>query len=160
MDAALCREHFAELVHEELALLGQLHRLLEDEHQVIASGDLRRLQRSTELRQQRIAALANTEEQRRSLCSLHGQAPDPAGIERLLKWCDPKGSLAPLLSECRERVLKCRELNDHNGLLVNAQLKRVDERLQVLRGRPDRAATYGPRGDLARSRAGRELGAV
>lgn len=160
MDATLCREHLAELIREELELLGQLHRLLEEERQVIASGDLKQLQRSTELRQQRVAALANTEEQRRSLCSLHGQTPDAIGAERLLKWCDPQGALAASLRECRERVLKCRELNERNGLLVSAHLKRVDERLQALRGRPDRAATYGPRGDLARSRAGRVLGAV
>jgi flagellar biosynthesis/type III secretory pathway chaperone len=160
MDATLCREHLAELIREELELLGQLHRLLEDERQVIASGDLKQLQRSTELRQQRVAALASTEEQRRSLSSLHGQTPDAVGVERLLKWCDPQGTLAPLLRGCRERVLKCRELNDRNGLLVNAHLKRVDERLQALRGRPDGAATYGPRGDLPRSRAGRVLGAV
>ena len=57
MDATLCRESFAELLRGELELLAQLHRLLEEERQVIASGDLKRLQRSTELRQQRVAAL-------------------------------------------------------------------------------------------------------
>lgn len=160
MDAALCREHLAELIREELELLGQLHKLLGEERQVIASGDLTQLQRSTELRQQRVAALASTEEQRRSLCVLHGQSPDAIGAERLLKWCDPQGTLSPSLRECRERVLKCRELNDRNGLLVNAHLKRVDERLQALRGRPDRVGTYGPRGDLGCTRAGRVLGSV
>ncbi len=160
MDATLCREHFAELIREELELLAQLHRLLEEERQVIASGDLKRLQRSTELRQQRVAALAVAEEQRRSLCTLHGQTPDADGTGRLLKWCDPQGALAPLLRESRERVLKCRELNDRNGLMVSAHLKRVAQRLAALRGRTEHAATYGPRGDFSGKGTGRVLGAV
>lgn len=160
MDATLCREHFAELLREELQLLGQLQKMLEDERGVIAAGDLKALQRSTELRQQRMTALASTEAQRRSLCTLHGQAADATGIERLLKWCDPRAELAASLQECRARALRCRELNDRNGLMVGARLKRVDERLQALRGRADRSATYGPRGDLDRSSAGRVLGAV
>jgi flagellar biosynthesis protein FlgN len=160
MNPTLCREHFAELIREELELLAQLHRLLEEERQVIASGDLKRLQRSTELRQQRITALADAEEQRRSLCSLHGQTADAAGIERLLQWCDPQALLAPLLRESRARATQCRDLNDRNGALVAAHLKRVDQRLRALRGRTDAAATYGPRGDLPGKRGGRVLGAV
>ena len=160
MDATLCRENFAELLRGELELLAQLHRLLEEERQVIASGDLKRLQRSTELRQQRVAALAAAEAQRHSLCTLHGQTPDAAGIERLLKWCDAQAVLAPLLRESRERALKCRELNDRNGVMVSAHLKRVAQRLAALRGRTEQAGTYGPRGDLAGKRTGRVLGAV
>jgi flagellar biosynthesis/type III secretory pathway chaperone len=160
MNPTLCREHLAELIREELALLADLHTLLDGERAVIGSGDLKGLQRSTAMRQQRMAALANTEAQRRSLCSLHGHTPDAAGMERLLAWCDPRSELAGLLRECRESALRCRELNDRNGLMVGARLKRVDERLQALRGRADRSATYGPRGDMARSPAGRVLGAV
>ena len=160
MNPALCREHFAELLREELQHLSALQRLLEDERPVIASADLKALQRSTEARQQRIAALTNAETQRQSLCSMHGQSPDAAGIERLLAWCDPEGTLKPVVAECRTRALKCRALNDRNGMLVAARLKRVDERLQLLRGRTDRAATYGPRGGLSRARVGRAFGAA
>jgi flagellar biosynthesis/type III secretory pathway chaperone len=158
MDAGLCREHFAELINEELALLQQLYAMLEEERGVIASGDLAALQRSTERRQARVAALAHTEAQRHSLCRMHGQAADAPGIERLLKWCDPEGQLAPRLRDCRERALKCRQLNDRNGLMVTAHLKRVEERLRALRGRTDRSATYGPRGDLVAAGSGRALG--
>lgn len=160
MDPVLCREHLAELVHEELELLEQLYKLLEEERGVIASGDLTALQRSTGLRQERVAALAQTEAQRHSLCTMHGQSPDATGLERLLKWCDVRGELATPLRECRERALKCRQLNDRNGLMVTARLQRVDERLRTLRGRTDRTATYGPRGDLAMPATGRVLGTV
>jgi len=160
MNADLCREHLAELLREELELLRQLNELLESERAAIASGDLKALQRSTQQRQERVGALARTEEQRRSVCTLHGQTADAAGMERLLKWCDPRGQLASNLNACRERALKCRQLNDRNGLMVSAQLKRVDERLQALRGRNESSATYGPRGDLGRARGGRILRAV
>jgi flagellar biosynthesis/type III secretory pathway chaperone len=160
MEASLCREHLAELIQEELKLLQALYRLLEEERGVIASGDLKALERSTAQRQAQVASLAHTEAQRNSLCSMHGQAADAAGLARILRWCDPGGGLGTQLQECRERALKCRQLNDRNGLMVSAHLKRVDERLRALRGRTDRAATYGPRGDLAGSNAGRMLGSV
>jgi flagellar biosynthesis/type III secretory pathway chaperone len=160
MDATLCREHLAELTREELALLGQLHSLLEEERQVIASADLKRLQRTTELRQERVAALARTDEQRRALCRLHGQPADAPGLGKVLKWCDPQGTLLPLLRETHELARKCRDSNERNGALVAAHLKRVDQRLRALRGRADRAATYGPRGDLTGAHGGRALGAV
>jgi flagellar biosynthesis/type III secretory pathway chaperone len=160
MEASLCREHLAELVHEELKLLEVLYQLLEQERGVIASGDLKALERSTAQRQAQVAALAQTEAQRNSLCSMHGQSSDAAGLAAILRWCDPKGELAGVLTQCRERALRCRQVNDRNGLMVSAHLKRVDERLRALRGRTDRAATYGPRGDLAGSNAGRVLGTV
>jgi flagellar biosynthesis/type III secretory pathway chaperone len=160
MEASLCREHLAELINEETRLLEALYRLLEQERGVIASGDLKALERSTAQRQAQVAALAQTEAQRNSLCSMHGQTADAAGLAQILRWCDPKGGLGALLRDCRERALKCRQLNDRNGLMVGAHLKRVDERLRALRGRTDRAATYGPRGDLAGSSAGRVLGSV
>jgi flagellar biosynthesis/type III secretory pathway chaperone len=160
MEASLCREHLAELIHEELKLLEALYRLLEQERGAIASGDLKALERSTAQRQAQVALLAQTEAQRNSLCSMHGQSPDAAGLTRILRWCDPQGELAAKLAACRARALQCRQVNDRNGLMVSAHLKRVEERLRALRGRTDRAATYGPRGDLAGSNAGRMLGSV
>jgi flagellar biosynthesis protein FlgN len=160
MDANLCREHLAELLREELELLAQLEQLLQEERDVIASGDLKGLQRSTERRQERMAGLARVESQRGSLCSLHGQSADPKALERLLSWCDPQGTLAGLLRESRARALRCRQLNDRNGAMVRARLARVAERLQVLRGGNSTATTYGRRGALARPRGARVLGSV
>ena len=160
MDADLCREHLRELVHEELASLRELKKLLDAERAVLASNDLKALQRSTTLRQERIGQLAHIEEQRRSLITLHGETADGAGLERLLKWCDPRGLLGAALGECRRLAGACRELNDRNALLVSALLKRVNERLQALSGRTQRGATYGPHGDLDHARQGRVLRAV
>jgi flagellar biosynthesis/type III secretory pathway chaperone len=160
MDAALCREHLRELLREELGLLQQLHSLLEQERSVIGSGDLKSLERTTALRQERMAALASTDEQRRALCRMHGESPDAPGLQRLLLWCDPGKSLAAAVQQCRAQALQCRQLNDRNGLMVSARLKRVDARLQALRSRADRTVTYGPGAALDTERTPRALGAV
>ena len=160
MDPALCREHLAELLGEEIVLLTELQDLLEEERGLIGTGEPEALQRTTAARQERLGALARIEEQRRSLCSLHGESPDRTGLERLSRWCDPAGVLTPRLSECLGRAVRCRDLNDRNGLMVAARMKRVAEVLQTLTGRVARAATYGPRGYTGSARTGRVLGTV
>jgi flagellar biosynthesis protein FlgN len=160
MDPGLCREHLAELLGEEIVLLTELQQLLEEERDLLGSAEPEALQRTTRARQERLGALARIEEQRRSLCTLHGHSGDRAGLERLRAWCDPNGMLAPRFAECIGRALSCRDLNDRNGLVVAARMKRVAELLQALTGRPTRADTYGPRGYAGAVRGGRVLGAV
>jgi flagellar biosynthesis protein FlgN len=160
VDPHVCREHLAGLLDEEVAALGELEELLKREHEVLASEDVDALETTARSRQERVGALARIEEQRRSLCSMHGHSPDLAGLERLITWCDPKGSLMSRLRECAERVARCRDLNDRNGAMVGARLKRVEGLLGILTGRADRADTYGPRGSTAAARPGRVLGAA
>jgi flagellar biosynthesis/type III secretory pathway chaperone len=159
MDPAVCREHLAELLGEELVLLSQLQNLLEAERELLGASRIEELEHTTRERQERLGALARIEEQRRALCSLHGKGTDRAGLEHLLQWCDPHGALAPRLAECVGRAMRCRELNDHNGLVVAARMKRVSDLLQALTGRATRADTYGPRGYGGQPAAGRVLGA-
>ncbi len=160
MDPGVCREHLAELLGEEVVLLTELQQLLEQEHELIGSSQLDELQNTTRARQERLGALARVEEQRRALCSLHGNSTDRAGLERLVKWCDPQGVLERRLAECVGRALRCRELNDRNGLMVAARMKRVAELLQALTGRGERVNTYGPRGYNAPAVGAREFGSV
>jgi flagellar biosynthesis/type III secretory pathway chaperone len=160
VDPALCRDHLGELLGEEIVLLTELQQLLEEERDTLGTGEPEALQRTTAARQERLGALARIEEQRRSLCSLHGESPDRAGLERLRQWCDPAGDLTAKLSECLGLAMRCRDLNDRNGLMVAARMKRVAELLQTLTGRAARAATYGPRGYAGDARTGRVLGTV
>jgi flagellar biosynthesis/type III secretory pathway chaperone len=161
MDANVCREHLGGLLSEEAGVLGQLEELLQREHEVLSVKDVTALEITALARQDRIGALARIEEQRRSLCTMHGHTADLMGLERLMAWCDPNGSLLSRLRECAERAGRCRELNDRNGTLVTARLKRVEGLLGVLTGRTDQAATYGPKGsNPAQQRPGRVLGAA
>jgi flagellar biosynthesis protein FlgN len=160
MDPGVCRERLAELLDEEITQLTQLHTLLEQERGLIGAAEIESLQRTTRERAHALAALARIEEQRRSLCSVHGHGADRAGLEALLRWCDPAGTLAARLTECVKRAHACRELNDYNGLMVAARMKRVAELLQSLTGRSARADTYGPRGYAGRTAGARNLGSV
>ena len=54
-------------------------------------------------------------------------------------------SLAGAYDECSARAHKCRDLNDRNGLLVGAQIKRVEGMLGAITGAGSAPASYGPR---------------
>lgn len=160
VDSQVAHDYLATLLAEESGVLGQLEELLQREHEVLQAGNAVALNALAPTRQDRIGALARIEEQRRSLCRLHGQSADPLGLENLMMWCDPTGSLVSHLRQCAERAARCRDLNDRNGILVNARLKQVEGRLDVLTGRAQQGNTYGPKGSAAAPRSGRVLGAA
>ncbi|HJS91835.1 MAG TPA: flagellar protein FlgN [Steroidobacteraceae bacterium] len=161
MDPGVCREHLTGLLREESELLAELEGLLARESRVLETSDIQALETTTRARQERMGALARIEEQRRSLCALHGFSADRAGLEGLMSWCDGEGKLLPRLRECAERAVRCRDLNDRNGIAVAARLKRVGGMLDALTGRPTASDTYGPRGhSSSNTRPGRVLGAA
>jgi flagellar biosynthesis protein FlgN len=161
VDPGVCREHLTTLLREESALLGELEELLQREGAVLETSDIQALESTTRARQERVGALARIEEQRRSLCAAHGFSADRAGLEGLMAWCDAQGTLLSRLRECAERAVRCRDLNDRNGIVVATKLKRVEGMLGALTGRPSRFDTYGPRGyGKTGGRPGRVLGAA
>ncbi len=160
MDPVVCREHLAEVLAEETGLLAELRGLLDSEYAILGSKDPVALERIILARQEKVGALTRLEEHRRSLCSLHGYSPDYAGLERLLVWCDPQGTLVSRLRECAKLAAECRDLNDRNGTMVAAKLKRVEGLLGALTGRPAAADTYSADGTTAATRPGRVLGAA
>jgi flagella synthesis protein FlgN len=161
VDAGVCRDHLTTLLREESELLAQLEDLLACESRVLETSDVQALETTTRARQERMGALARIEEQRRSLCALHGFSADKNGLDGLMSWCDPQGTLLSRLRECAERAVRCRDLNDRNGIVVGARLKRVEGMLDALTGRPTRSDTYGPKGHgPTNTRAGRVLGAA
>lgn len=160
LDRDVCREHLAEVLAEEADLLGELRTLLEREYEVLGTKDAIAVERTVLARQERVGALARVEEHRRSLCSLHGYSADYAGLEGLIVWCDPQGTLVSRLRECAKRAADCRDLNERNGTLVAAKLKRVEGLLGALTGRTSSADTYNANGSNAPTRPGRVLGAA
>jgi flagellar biosynthesis/type III secretory pathway chaperone len=161
VDPGVCREHLTTLLREESALLAELEELLRRESGILESSDIQALETTTRARQERVGALARIEEQRRSLCAAHGFSADRAGLEGVMAWCDGQGTLLPRLRECAERAVRCRDLNDRNGIVVATKLKRVEGMLGALTGRPTRLDTYGPRGyGRPGGRPGRVLGAA
>ena len=90
VDAEICREHLGTLLTEEIAALRDLEDLLTREYEVLGAKNVAAIERTALVRQQMVGDLARTEEQRRSLCTMHGYSADWVGLESLMRWCDPK----------------------------------------------------------------------
>jgi flagellar biosynthesis protein FlgN len=157
MDQEACREHLSKLVTEELDCLARLAELLEREHQILTANSVGALENAVKERQAYVGRIVRIEDERRSLCRMLGYSADPQGLERLLRWCDPSGSLNAHWAVCTTRAARCRESNDRNGALVNARLSRVQALLAVLTGRPAELKTYGRGASFATARIGRVL---
>jgi flagellar biosynthesis protein FlgN len=159
-EADVCRDHLGSLLAEECEALHDLEELLKREHEVLGAKNVAAIERTALIRQQMVGALARIEEQRRSLCTMHGHTPDWVGLESMLQWCDREGSLLARLRECAQRAARCRDLNDRNGTLVAARLKQVEGLLAALTGGSNQPVTYGPNGTAPNPRRSRELGAA
>jgi flagellar biosynthesis/type III secretory pathway chaperone len=160
VDADVCREHLGTLLIEEIEALRELEDLLKREHEVLGAKNVAAIERTALVRQQMMGDLARTEEHRRSLCTLHGYTPDWVGLESLMGWCDPEGSLLSRLRECARRATQCRDLNDKNGILVAARLKHVEGLLTALTGGTNQPVTYGPKGLAPKVKRSHEWGAA
>lgn len=155
MDPTACREALAALIAQEIASLDTLAALLEREHGLLVANDVAALEAAMAERQICVGTLAGVEDERRSLCRMHGHSADLPGLERLLAWCDPSAALKARWAECAARGTRCRSLNDRNGALVSARLQRVETLLGALTGNSNEGRTYGPAGGYSARSAGR-----
>ena len=159
MDAALTRDHLARLLAEENSALNEFEALLEREHTALRTRDIDALEALADARQASVTSLVKLEDERRSVCSMLGYDSDLQGLAKLIGWCDPRRSLKQPYEECATRARRCRDLNDRNGLLVGAQMKRVEGLLGAITGAAAPRA-YGPRGANAyAASAGRVISA-
>jgi len=146
VDAALTRDTLGRLLAEENAALGEFATLLDKEHVALRGRDIDALETLADARQASVVKLLKIEEERRGLCSMLGYETDLAGLARLLAWCDPARSLNRQYEECATRARDCRDLNNRNGVLVGAQIKRVEGLLGAMTGSSAEPRSYGPRG--------------
>ena len=146
VNAGLTRDALQRLLADENAALSEFETLLEKEHGALRSRDIDALEALADARQESLVRLFKTEDERRSLCSMHGYDTDLMGLAKMIAWCDPSRTLAKRYDECSERAKRCRELNDRNGILVGAQMKRVEGLLGAITGTSAEPRAYGPRG--------------
>jgi flagellar biosynthesis/type III secretory pathway chaperone len=146
MDPHICRETLERLLVEETGTLTRLEELLDKEHEYLIANDVDELERAGEARQTCIGALVAIEDERRSLCRMMNVSADASGLDKLLTWCDPSRELKRRWAGCADRAARCRGLNDRNGALVAARLKRVEGMLDVITGRANQPKMYGSKG--------------
>ncbi len=156
MDSTLYRAQIATLLQDEEAQLEQLVRLLETEYAAIVANNLDALDERGNARSRAMGALLKIQDERRSILSLLNYPDTHAGLEKMLRWCDPGNSLTAKWRRCAELATRCRELNERNGLVVNARLRRVEGMLEVITARPP-ATTYDRDAGLGSNATGRLL---
>jgi flagellar biosynthesis protein FlgN len=146
VDPSVCREHLARLLSEEAQGLQEIESLLAVEYEALLAKNVAALEQTAETRRSRIGALVRIEEERRSLCRMLGHSADPAGVLEMMRWCDPRGTLNAQWKDRGERAKRCRDLNDRNGALVTARLKRVETLVGMITGQDKNQATYSAKG--------------
>jgi flagellar biosynthesis/type III secretory pathway chaperone len=154
LEVNACREALASILATEVAQLTELASLLDREHELLVANDIQMLESVMTQRQVAVGTLLTAEEERRNLCRMHGRGVDAAGVMQLMAWCDPRGTLKSRWDECAKGATRCRELNDRNGALVMARMKRVETLLTALTGQPREVPTYGPKGAYSQARPG------
>jgi flagellar biosynthesis/type III secretory pathway chaperone len=156
LDPGVTRESLATLLSQEVSFLNRLADLLAHEHSLLVANDVDALDAAMQDRQIVVGQLLDIEEERRSLCRAHGQTADVRGLEQLLAWCDARGELKARMAESARSAIRCREMNDRNGALVQARMKHVQNMLGAITGQaPEAPATYGPKGAYSQPRSGR-----
>jgi len=146
VNATLTRDTLGRLLADENAALGEFATLLDKEHGALRSRDIDALESLADSRQASVVKLLKIEEERRSLCSMLGYDTDLQGLAKLMAWCDPGRTLAKRCEEWASRARSCRDLNIRNGILVGAQIKRVEGLLGAMTGNSPEPRAYGPRG--------------
>lgn len=153
MDARHCADLLGRLIDEESATLAELAELLEREHAVLAkNGSIDELEEACEARQICMGTLLRIEDERRGILRLFGLPDAPSSLDALLGNCDADGSLRRRWTATLDQARRCRELNDRNGALVGARMRRIEGLLDVLTGQRSAPMLYGPRGRMARDR--------
>jgi flagellar biosynthesis/type III secretory pathway chaperone len=141
------------LVEEESTTLAELAVLLEREHDLLVQNrSVEALEEACEARQICMGTLLRIQDERRGMLRLLGLPDSPASLDALLVRCDADGALRRRWTATLDQARVCRELNDRNGALVNARMRRVEGLLNVLTGQRAAATLYGPQGRVARDR--------
>lgn len=150
IDSVLLREQFGRLLEDEARILADLEQLLEREHQILVHNESPEiLEAACTERQLRIGELVRLQDERRSSLRMLGETPDNAGLDAVLRRCDAADRLRSRWQHCATAATRCRELNDRNGALVQARMKRVEGLLEVLSGERPGPRIYGRQGQVA-----------
>lgn len=153
MDPLQCAGLLGRLIDEEAKTLGELAVLLDREHAMLVQNrSVDALEDACEARQICMGTLLRIQDERRGLLRLLGLADSPASLDALLTRCDPDGELRRRWTATLDQARACRELNDRNGALVSARMRRVEGLLNVLTGQRAAPTLYGPQGRVARDR--------
>ena len=145
------------ILADESLRLGELASLLQDEAAIVSGDDLDAITAIGSMRQRCIDALTRLDAERADVGRLLSFGHGRAALARLYQWCDSDGSLNQQWQANLELARRCQKLNDSNGAVVTARLSRVQQLLQVVRGKSV-PPVYSARGSRLADLGSRDLG--
>jgi flagella synthesis protein FlgN len=151
------RQHLNRILTDEGRLIAELERLLQQEVEILQGEDADQIARIGAVRHRCVEALMRLEDERADLTRMLSFGDGRGAIERLLAWCDEDGSLKTRWQANLDIARRCKDINDRNGAIVGARLRRVQAVLAAMRG--SAPMVYGAGGGAAHQPLpGRQLG--
>lgn len=157
IQAADVRTHTGRVLNDEAQLLLQLETLLQKETAIVRGDDADAIAAIGASRHDCIAALTRLEAERSASCRMLSFGEGGAAFDKLLTWCDQDGELRRRWRANLDLARRCKQLNERNGILVNAQLNHVQQLLTAMRGGA-KAPVYSAQASRVVGFSSRELG--
>lgn len=141
------RDALKQLLRTQDECATQLLDTLESERAALQAGDAERLDTLTAEKSGLLRKLDELGRDQMRLLSGLAFDQDSGGMAQALAWCDPDAELKLQQRDLGQRLQRCRELNERNGLTVQYRLGYVRRALDVLNGSaPGSSGVYGPDG--------------
>ncbi|MDA8328432.1 MAG: flagellar protein FlgN [Betaproteobacteria bacterium] len=135
---------------EENAVMRNLLKLVEQEQLLLIQNNIKNVQQLLDEKSKYISELSALAHQRHLTLRAAGQAADESAMQAWLEQNtapDVKAAWEKLLSQTRA----AKAFNRTNGLLINTQLTRNQNTLNILSGSNNHGNFYGPNGQTTRS---------
>ena len=145
MDPRHCRAEITDLLDRLLAGTRELGEILVSEHAALCARSLEGIGALIERKKARMEDLQNLDLQRQALVQSAGFAPDEAGMQACLHWCDTGGTLLQRWQDLLTEVAECQRQNQINGAAIELSRTQVQRALAVLRGQTGEQL-YDPNG--------------
>ena len=132
-------------LQQERQTLDELLSLIVDEQRLLMHNQINDIQVILEKKSRHIAQLAQLTQQRYQLLSQQGYPANETGMQLLLEQ-QSDAIVIDAWQQLLDRVLHAKQLNHTNGLIINTQLNRNRNALNVLAGAGVLDNLYGANG--------------
>ncbi len=144
-------------IEQESSTVGRLIEILEQEQSCLIQADLEQVQTLLEEKSALLQNLNLLSQERYQWLSAAGFPANESGMSDWLKE-NREHALQTSWLTMQQALLKAKELNRINGMLINKHLTRNQQLLSTLRGQTEIDQFYGPSGQTTSN--GRLRGAV
>lgn len=132
-------------LEQESSTVGRLIEMLEQEQSCLIKADFEQMQTLLEKKSTLLQSLSLISQERYQWLSAAGYPANESGMSDWLKDHSEHALLASWLT-MQQALLKAKELNRINGMLINKHFTRNQQLLSALQGQTETDHFYGPSG--------------